>query len=505
MHRSILCRGRAASGREETQAMYVALLFASAAIFIVVATIYARKPFASVFHPITFYLIFHGFVFVVRPFFAYAQGYHIIYTSFLFTPSPEAKAAAIVVANIGLLAFVAGAWRTGATVLPFRQQRADLDQRQRLIVPFMVVAAMLAPIAILSLIDVYGGGWSSMRVDRSVGITVNTTANGWFIEAQLLLVPLCVLFAWATRFRWWSLLPLITFVLIRGGTGGRGPFIVACVAAGLLWLYDSKRRWPPASSLGLLAGLVLLFYIVGQDRGASVRAFVSDGAVVAVEEQQGFMESMDFANLEFLEFLTETIPRKTGTHGWFLDNLQVLTEPIPRKFWPGKPVGQPIKLYNLFEFGRPFGMTYSLPGNGWAQGGYFGVGLWCGLWGMALGAIYSRFARGLQGNFAVALYFSFLPIFVIAFRDGQLLTIVRTAVFYLSPILLWALVARAMGVQETLRRLVINPRRTPPRIALSRRTPPGEPLPPPRSRRAAPDGGIVPRAWRVPPRIQAPD
>ena len=471
--------------------------------------LYSRQPFASVFHPISFYLIFHGFVFVIRPFFAYWQEYYIIYTSFLFTPSPDAKTAAIVIANIGLLAFIAGAWQTGATVLPFRQERADLEQRQRLIVPFMAVAALLAPIAIYSLANVYGGGWSTMRMDRSVGVAINTTANGWFIEAQLLLVPLSVLFAWVARFRWWSLVPLVAFVAVRGGTGGRGPFIVACVAAGLLWMYDAKRRWPTARAVGMLTVLVVAFYFVGQDRGASVRSFINDGKVIAVEEQQGFMESMDFANLEFLEFVTETIPRKTGTYGYFLDNLQVFTEPVPRKFWPGKPVGAPIKMYNLFEFGRPFGMTYSLPGNGWAQGGYFGVVLWCGLWGMALGAIYTRFARGLQGNFAVALYFSFLPIFVIAFRDGQLLTIVRTAVFYLSPILLWALAARAMGVQETLRRLVIRPRRTAPKARLARRTPPREPVLPPRARRVpadgGPDGGIVPRAWRQPPRIQAPE
>ncbi len=122
--------------------MYVALLFASAAIFIVVVAAYIRKPFASVFHPISFYLMFHGFVFVIRPFFLHWQEYRTIYTSFMFTPSPDAKAAAILVANIGLLAFVAGAWRTGATVLPFPQERVDLEQRERLIGPFLVVAAV---------------------------------------------------------------------------------------------------------------------------------------------------------------------------------------------------------------------------------------------------------------------------------------------------------------------------------------------------------------------------
>ena len=486
--------------------MYVTLLYASAAIFGIVLFVYAKQKFCSIFHPISFYLLFHGFVFVVRPFFAMWLDYNIIYASFQFTPSPDAKITAIVIANIGLLAFVAGAWRSGATVLPFRQERADLEQRQRLIVPFLVVAALLAPIASYSRVEVYGGGgWATMRLDRSSGVAINTTANGWFVEAQLLLVPLSVLFAWVTRFRWWSMAPLIAFVLIRGGTGGRGPFIVACVAAGLLWIYDTKRRWPGPRAIGLLSMLVVAFYFVGQDRGASVRSFINDGKVIAIEEQQGFMESMDFANLEFLEYLTETIPRKTGTYGLFLENLQVLTEPIPRKFWPGKPIGAPIKLYNLFDHGRPFGLTYSLPGNGWAQGGYFGVALWCGLWGLALGAIYTRFARGKQGNFAVALYFSFLPIFVIAFRDGQLLTIVRTAVFYLSPILLWLLAARAMGIHETVRRLVVLPRRTLPKTPLTRRTPPREPALPPRARRSPPEGGIVPRAWRSAPRIQAPE
>lgn len=489
--------------------MYFILLCASLAIFLAVSFTYIRQPFASVFHPVSFYLMFHGFVFVIRPFFALAQDYHTIYRAFNFTPSPDAKIAAIVVANIGLLAFFAGAWRTGSVALVFRQQNADLAQRRRLLGPFLLVAALLTPIAIASLMAVYSGAWGQMRLDRSSGVSINTSANGWFVEAQLLLVPLSVLLAWVSRFRWWSLLPLVAFVVARGGTGGRGPFIVACIAAGLLWLYDSKQRWPRAGAIGALALLATAFFFVGQDRGASVRAFVSDGQVIAIEEKSGFMESMDFGNLEFTEYLTETIPGKTGTHGWFVNNLQLFTEPIPRKWWPDKPVGAPIKLYNLFEFGRPFGMTNSLPGEGWAQAGYFGVVVWCGLWGMALGAVYSRFARGEQSNFAVALYFSFLPIFVIAFRDGQLLTVVRTAVFYLSPILLWALAARAMGVSDLLSRGAVLTRRTrstaPPARRTSPRTPSGEPVPPPRAHRAPAGERIVPRAWRTAPRIEAPE
>ena len=197
------------------------LLFASAAIYITVLMIYANSKFASVYHPISFYLLFHGFVFVVRPFFAYLESYRNIYWAFRFTPSADTKVIVIVVANIGLLAFVAGAWRTGKTVLTFRQGPEDLAERKRLIAPFLLVLALLTPLAISSVLGIYAGAGGTMRLDRSAGISINTTANGWFLEAQIMLVPLSVLTAWIFRFRWWSLLPLAAFVLVRAGTGGK--------------------------------------------------------------------------------------------------------------------------------------------------------------------------------------------------------------------------------------------------------------------------------------------
>jgi hypothetical protein len=321
---------------------------------------------------------------------------------------------------------------------------------------------------------------------------VNTTANGWFTDSQMMLVPLSVLFAWTFRFRWWSLLPLLGFVVLRAGTGGRGAFVVACVAAGMLWLYDSRKRWPSGRMIVLAMLVTATFYMIGQERGF-VRQLLTRGEVVEVERRQSMMESMDFANLEFFEFLVETIPEKTGTYGFFVNNLQVFTEPIPRKFWPDKPVGAPIKLYNLFDHGYPIGMTNSLPGEGWAQAGYLGVVLWCGLWGLTLGAIYRRFALGTQGNFEVALYFAFLPVFVVAFRDGLLLTMLRTAVFYLAPIGAWMLATRFLGV----------PARPPaPRRVTGSAVPMPAPSAEDRGRTALParprrsGDEIVPRAWR---------
>ena len=192
--------------------------------------------------------------------------------------------------------------------------------------------------------------------------------------------------------------------------------------------------------------------------------------------------------MEFFEYLVETVPRKTGTYGYFVDNLQAFTEPVPRVLWKNKPIGAPIKMFDLFDYGRPIGVTYSLPGYGWMQLGYAGVVLWCGLWGYCLGAIYSWFVRSRQGNFHVAFYFAFLPIFIIAFRDGGLVTILRTGVFYLTPVLVWMWAARALGIPDPadlMRRAA--------RLG-TRRGPSPEAALPAYSRRQSED--IVPRAWR---------
>ena len=467
--------------------MYPTLLLASVAIYLIVVIIYLRQDFSSVYHPISLYLVFHGIVFTIRPLFAYWQHYDFLYRVYRFNPSDDVKSTVIICANLGLLAFVAGAWKGGSAPLIFRQGPAEIAHRKRLIPAFLLAIALIAPIAVASIVTVYTSGYAGMRLDVHTGVAINTSSNGWLLEAQLMLVPLSVLLAWTFRFRWWSLLPLLVFVTVRAGTGGRGPFIVACAAAGLLWMFDSKRRWPSLLMFALIVPLTAGFYVLGQERGA-VRTFLDDGKIIELHEKTGFMETMDWANMEFFEYLVETVPRKTGTYGYFVDNLQVFTEPVPRVLWQGKPIGPPIKMYNLFDYGNPIGMTYSLPGYGWMQLGYFGVALWCALWGYCLGAIYSWFMRSRQGNFQVALYFAFLPIFIIAFRDGGLVTILRTGVFYLTPVLVWMWAARALGVSDP--------------TDLVRRTARGgghpgpvpEPTPLPRRRQA--DQDIVPRAWR---------
>ena len=170
--------------------MYSTLLFASVAIFLLVLVVYLRQDFSSIYHPITLYLMFHGLVFAVRPLFAYFRDYDFLYRVYQFNPSQDVKSTVIICANLGLLAFVAGSWKSGNEALGFRQGPVDLAHRRRLVPSFLLVLAIVAPFAIASIYTVYTSGYAGMRLDYHTGSMVNTTSNGWLLEAQLMLVPL---------------------------------------------------------------------------------------------------------------------------------------------------------------------------------------------------------------------------------------------------------------------------------------------------------------------------
>jgi hypothetical protein len=67
--------------------MYEIALIFSVASFLWIGFAYVRSPLFSVFHPLTFYLAFHGIVFVFRPVVVYLMDYRLIYQVYQFTPS----------------------------------------------------------------------------------------------------------------------------------------------------------------------------------------------------------------------------------------------------------------------------------------------------------------------------------------------------------------------------------------------------------------------------------
>ncbi|MDP3906639.1 O-antigen polymerase [Novosphingobium sp.] len=432
--------------------MYEAALTLSVISLLGVTLYYVRMPAFSVFHPLSFYLLFHGFIFVFRPVIAHLNDFQFIYRLYQFTPSYEDKLTVILASNLGMIAFAFFSLQAGHNPMRFKQDTFAVAERNRLVATAMWVLAICLPIGAYSLQLTWERATadvSIMVMDAGTGTFINTSGNGYLAEAQLMLATACAMIGWLFRFRLLALMPLAAFVIFRAGTGGRGPFVSAAVCLGLLYLYEHRQRVPSPRVIGLALGLIGLFAVIGLDRGESVRALVSGSEVEQVglqSDDQKWLEGMDFGNLEYFEYLVYAVPQRTGSYEYFANNLMLFTEPVPRVLWPGKPVGSPIKFFELFDYGFPIGMTRSLPGEGWTQLGWLGVIIWCGLWGLGLGTLYQKFTNGTQTTFAVLGYMVLMSTLVVVFRDGSLVTIMRQGIFYFAPILLWKLLSSQLGV-----------------------------------------------------------
>jgi len=429
--------------------MYPLSLFISAVSFVLAAIYFVRKPSFNIFHPVSVYMAFQLLIFVVRPIVGYYLGYDAMYRGFQFTPSESNRVTVILASNAGFLMFVAGALYTGNVPMRFNQTAADMAERRNLRAAFLWVWVLLGPLALYSVLASVGQVDTGLALDRSTGVAYNTTTSGYATDAQIMFISLTCVLAWIYRFRLLALLPLISYCLYRATTGYRVMMILAIFMALLLYAFDRKIARPNWRILMVIGLSISAFVYIGADRGQGVREAlgIAEEQVSRSESDAKFMESMDFANMEFFEYLVWVIPEKSGTYDYFLDNFQIFTEPVPRTFWTGKPMGEPFRRIWLMEYGTPFGMTRSLPGEGWYAFGWPGVIFWCGIWGLSLGWVYRKFAQGPKTTLRVVTYLSFEITLIPFYRDGQLLTFVRLVGPVLLPCGAWLLFAKWSGVE----------------------------------------------------------
>ena len=435
---------------------YDLLLAASVLFYAGVIAFYLRHPAAAFWHPVTIYLGFHGVVFVLRPILARIFDYELLYRYAQFDPSVADKINTILAANLALAVFAFVAlWTSREPLEPhFDRQREAL--RTALQVPVVLVGVLLAPLAFYALIDQWTARATddfATTLDVASGISYYSRGSGWVASANLMGAPLCALFAWAFRFRWWTLVPFAAFAVLQGGTGGRGALVVAALAIVILYLVERRRRWPDWRSVAIIGVIFVAFTTIVADRGKAIReVFIEDRAYISGGQYETKpLEHMDFGNLEYTEFMVHTVPQRTGTYDYFAHTLQIFTEPIPRALWADKPLGSPVKLFDLPDYGRPYGFTYAIPGIGWMSLGFPGVAIQAALFGLLYGWVHLMLVRRRASPFALLAYALMVAPTIVTFRDGTLLTIVRVLPFYMGPVLLLYGIARAGGIVDPLR------------------------------------------------------
>ncbi|UPJ74482.1 O-antigen polymerase [Bradyrhizobium sp. 187] len=421
--------------------MYELHLLFGLSLWLCLIAIFLRSSCASIFHPITFYLAFHGVVFVIRPFFQHFLELDSVYRLYGFWPNDEVKHITLLVVNLGLLCFFSSAMLTGNTAIRFWEHgaiRSRYRQGERLLLA-LLLASPLILLSIRYALSVNFGTEDLRKLARDAATfhTVYTDTSAYLVDSNLMLGAFGVAIAWAYRFRFIALLPFLSFVTLRLTVGwSRYTFVMTSMGLALLYLFDHRRKW--IEKWMVLAGFVLLLVFSAL---SSQRALIADWIkgeqskdAQFNQEKKHFFDSLDFANLEFVEYLVHVVPERTGTYSYFSDTLEILTAPIPRVLWPEKPVGPPIKLFNINEYGFPVGITYTLIGEGWQSLGYFGVIIWCTFAGAFMGRFYSWFVRHNASTFVTLYYCLCVPVSLQWFRDGLLLSLVKFPLFFVAPI-----------------------------------------------------------------------
>ena len=422
-------------------------LAAQAILWLIVAGIFIASRQASVFHPATAYLGFHGLVFVLRPILVYTYNFDNNFAYMGFTPSSEVFMQTLAVSSVAMVSFVASCLIAGRSRLVFASQAPPeftlLERRALLVTTLLLLPAMAY--------SVYATRYG-VAGERVNGIYIMTNSTGYLNEAQDFVMPLLCVWMVVNRFHWLYLLPSVLYIGYRAWFGwSRWTILLFFVLMVVSYCWYHRRKWIPLWSIGAAIPILLLFNVIGHNRGVfkdllageetQVASF--DAGMSADEKIKSQFDTQDFANFDYLTYIVWIVPGKTGTYTYGQQYLQLFTEPIPRILWKGKPVGAPVKTIDISAYGNFTGLTFSLAGDGWMSGGWIGVIVTLSIVGWLLGRAHRSFWRNSTNSLGCLLYLVALAMVPQWYRDGGI-SIAKFLLFNVTPILVW------MGIKWVL-------------------------------------------------------
>jgi hypothetical protein len=426
----------------------------------IVASFAYLRPF-NVLSPVAFYLAFHAIAFVLRPFLVIFLGHDVGFRISLLTPSDADLLTGLIVADLSLAVFLTGVSLVRSPRVPLAAMwPPPLDFSRQLALTIAVMA--LLPLALYSATLVAPGtnlvagdrflrdtgGAVTLRLDSVTGGMVYEGASAYVVMAHNFLAPLCILLIAACRFRWWSFIPFGLAVAFRMYLGwDRWGIVLPGLTVVLLLLTRTRGRPVRAHHLLLVAGLAVVFYLLGSDRDLIKRLL---GLPVFFESARdydkwlGGLDTLDIASFEFLIYIVQHVPASSGTFSYFTQHLDIFTAPVPRMFWPEKPIGSPINFFTLNEFGNFAGLTRGLSGDGWMSLGWLGVAINCGLVGYGMARLHRYFLVNRHRPAVFYGYIMMLPVSVQFLRDGSLSALMLFTFWLMTPYLLMEVIAAVL-------------------------------------------------------------
>jgi hypothetical protein len=415
-------------------------LVAQVILWIIFIGIFVCSRQASIFHPVTVYLAFHGLVFVLRPILVYRYGFDTSFRYMGFAPSDPIFIRTLAVSSVAMVSFasmclIVGHCRTDFVNLqpPFF---SNLDYRT-----LMATTLLLLPAMAYSIFATRHG----VAGERVNGVYIMTNSTGYLNEAQDFIMPLMCAWILLTRFHWLNLFPAAFYVGYRAWFGwSRWTILLFFLLLVLCYCWHYRRKWIPIWSVVAMVPIFLLFNIIGHNRdvfkmylaGEDVHVAQFGAGMTPEDKIKAQFDTQDFANFDYLTYVVYAVPGRTETYSFGAQYLQLFTEPIPRILWKGKPVGAPVKTINPFAYGNFTGLTVSLPGDGWISGGWIGVVITLSIVGFLLGCAHRWFWRNMENSTGCILYLVSLAMVPQWYRDGGI-SIAKFLLFNVTPIVVW--------------------------------------------------------------------
>jgi hypothetical protein len=272
-----------------------------------------------------------------------------------------------------------------------------------------------------------------------------TNSTGYINDAQFMLAPLLCIWLLLTRFHWLNLFPVVLYIGYRSWCGwSRFTIITFCLIIVLAYCWQHRKQWVPVSAIVLAIPILMLFNTLGNNReylqnlfiGHATPAMNLEAGMSEMDKFRARFDTQDFGNFDYLTYVLAVVPGRTGTYAYGKQYLQLFTEPIPRIFWPGKPIGAPMRTFNINAYGNFVGLTFSLPGDGWCSGGWMGLVITMGIAGSILGFFHRWFWRNVSNPMVAVFYSAATAMLIQWFRDGGI-SIAKFMLWAWLPLLIW--------------------------------------------------------------------
>jgi len=402
-------------------------------LFILAGLLVVKR--GAFWHPITMYLVFHGYTVTWRiwelalglslPMYANQVGRDSI--------TLDEIARGMIMADASLVIFCLGCWlayNRFHSAIPVPVLRRPISAT---IVTGVCIFCL--PLGAYALISFQGGNFADNFFTRTNYFQVMTM---WPIGCLSMLV-------FVHGFRTILLVPIAAYLLMAGTQGyHRFMLILPVLFFTFLYLQRSGRRWP---GVVFLVPLFLLFTVfpvlkyVGRavqngDNQEAARliaaSFSGKDGFEELSKNEAFLDQFSGA----LSLVDDTGKKfKGGTY------VAIITLPVPRTLWPGKP-GLADHLADISTTVRPYqqeGRVITYIGESYLNFRHAGViivpfllGLWLTSWCMrATAGPFPRFERYLYCVFSI----SFLQLY----RDGMTSLVVFTICHNLPMVFVWFL------------------------------------------------------------------